>query len=224
MFNLDKSAVVSLHTLSHLSQSLLMRIQADLYVIEQMRKGKSVTTQNGSDTQYFERCKESIATVSGLLEHLFQLLYFTNQSYVSHKKRMDIVKWWDEQEEELAQLGPDITFKTGVEAQTVELDFPLLEWILKYCVLAAVQWRKNTTQIQVTLSTVEADQFELYFEFIPALEGGQGDPAVSQNETSSLGEFYWVGAQKACELLGARILSQDPHRSGNITLRFDAKE
>lgn len=219
MSNLDKDVAVSLHTLSHIAQSLLMRIQADMYVIEQTRKDEIGSHQKETEGQYFQRCKASVTSISSLLEQLFQFLYMCNQPYVEHRQSMDVVEWWRGLSNSFATQGSDIVFQTALEDTVATLDFSLLEWVVRYCVLAAVQWRQPSTQVRVMLSKSHSDQFEVYVEFVPSATGGQGDPVVPQNEAVTLGEFYWAAAKKASELLGGTLVPHDPFRSGNMTLK-----
>lgn len=217
-------ALVGLHSLSHVIQSLLMRIQADVYVLKQITS-KQAAHKHPTE-QYFERCKQSVLQASGLLDTLFKMLYLSNETYTPELETLALPEWWDKIVEELGAVSEDITFSLhpSISAASknllLTLDFSLLRWMILNSVRTIGQWQKHSTGASCTLSQVHGDKLELHCTFQPVFNGNEGDPANPQNEAYSLGALYWAFAQHAAALLHAKAGPTDPLKSGNLTLKI----
>lgn len=221
MLNTKEQRHLSLHTLSHLMQSLVMRLQSDLYLIE--RVGAQEHTQSAADgtKQYFERSRSTIKELSTLIQDLFEVLYITNEPYHGDIETINIKEWWDEFKKPWLESNQFTETKKSTEG-VIEVDVELIERMIQAILKAVLQWQVPGQKNVFTLSSSKPGALEFTVEFQPAETLLDVEPDTPRNETVTLGAFYWEVAQVYATQLEAELTPLTKAQKGKINIRWFA--
>lgn len=205
----------SLHALSHRVQSHLTRLMANTTLLAQ-----SQSTQVTQDSQ------TTILELSRLLRTLFDLLSHRLDPYEPQRENNTHKIWWKEFEKSGKKLFPHNTFfyKSGLENDTLQLDFELLGWSLLQILEAVSHWSKKDSSTQVSLTHWSKSKIEVSVDFSPSVEFTHyfSAPEKSENETFQLGWFYFsagsIGLQRMSHTTITHISQPENHQIAIVIL------
>lgn len=215
----------TLHNVSHVLQSLLMRLQADFFLLE--KKTRQVATlptvptdNNAGDelSQHVDRSKRTIKQLSVLIEHIFECLYLANENREPRMKAVNVGDWQRDLEEQTRLVAPLIKFKKKRSDVTITIDTQMVEWTISMLVRAALQWANQGRQLTLHSMMPSSRQLALELSFIPHSQHVDGAVVTPQQAHSPIGEFYWEAASLACQHLGGTLSSKDEAYQGHMQL------
>lgn len=216
---LQKETSLSLHALSHLIQSILTRIQADTYMLEQIIRLQSLPSPSAtpipSAEKSIQRCRESIQQMSSLVSSLFQFLHFQNEPYAPETELKSADEWWTDLEIDGFGVLSSATFvrESGDSANKIEMDFRLLHWTVLHVLRAVSYWKNSDSSVEVSLRQSDENTRKLMIKFTPSSEISDNHAQNPENETFLLGNFFWLAAQQGVKHLSAGELANTSHQN-----------
>ena len=226
MFTTPSAVTTSLHSLSHVAQSLLMRLQADIFLLEKLHANQSdarakPNVETAEQTaQYAQRCRKTIKQLSVLLEQLFQCLYLTNEPYRPAPTTISARTWAKELETHETTVAPQLKVRAQLTDHEITLDAQLINWTVDMMVRAALQWMQNPARARLRLLPSSYDRIIVELTFTPATDV-EGLPMIeNQQEHTPIASFYWAAAELAAKQLNVTLMPQSVARKGHIQAEF----
>lgn len=226
MFTTPTSLTTRLHSLSHVAQSLLMRLQADIFLLEKLRDEVSVEHKkpgivpSDQTAQYAQRCRKTIKQLSELLEQLFQCLYLTNEPYEPGTTLVSAREWARDLETQVTTLVPQLKVHAQLPEHDITLDAQLTTWSICMMVRAASQWMQDPSRAQLRVMPSGLDRMIVELTFTPARTAEGLSGVENQQEHTPIASFYWAAAELAAKQLHATLVSESAAQKGHILGEF----